>query len=264
MRLFLLVASVFIMGGCASPYAKFYKDNIGGIDVTKNPNVIQSKEPPQLINGSGLLEDEYRMVEGGYLGIGYSSFNASNVSDAQAIQQAKKVHAHTVIIYKTYTNTRSGSVPFTSPDYTTTTNSYSGNVYGYGGSASYSGRGTSTTRGTKTTYIPYSVNRFDYMATYWVKTDINKYSLGVRVGDLTEEQKQSFGSNKGVSVQVVIKGTPAYHEDIMRGDVLKRINEEEIYDVKDFSKKIELHKGQKVKLTIIRNGEEIIKPVELN
>jgi hypothetical protein len=263
MRLFLLIASLLLIVGCVSPYAQFYKDTSGGIDVSTHPMVIQSNDPPQLFSGSNQLDDEIIMLEKGYSLIGYSSFNAANGSDAQAILQAKKVHAHVVIVYRNYTNTRSGSLPMTTPNNRTTTSSYSGNVYGYGGSASYYGSGTSTTYGSQTTYIPYSVDRYDYLATYWVKTDTSKLSLGVRWGDLTDEQKQAIGSNKGVDIIAVIKGTPAYYEDIIRGDVLKKINGDEIYDIKDASEKIGKYKGQKVEITLIRKGKEIIKTVQL-
>jgi hypothetical protein len=68
---------------------------------------------------------------------------------------------------------------------TTTTNVY-GNTFGSGGFNTFSGMANTTTYGTQTTYIPYNVDRFDYVATYWAK--MKPGIVGVQMVNLSDEQ----------------------------------------------------------------------------
>ncbi len=263
-----------LLFGCATPFAKYYYDKTGGIDLTKIPTVIISADAPKLFRGNDPEIDRQRMLEDGYNLVGYSSFNGANVSERGALNQAKKVHATVVILYSKYTNTLSGSMPLTLPDTQTSTtydsgNVYgSGNIYGYGGSAYYSGRAnysgtsTTTTYGSKTTYIPYNINRYDYLATYWIK--IKPPSFGVHVVDLSPEIRKKIESNKGVMVIAVIKDSPAFRVDILKGDILKRIEETEIYDVRSFIDSVKQYAGKKVHVLLLRDGKEINKEIKLN
>ena len=254
---------IVLIQGCATPYSKFYVDLTRGADITTNPKVVLTSEEPKLFNGNDPEKDALSMMENGYLMVGYSSFNAANVDLNGAIAQAKKVHASVILVYSKYTNTVSGVMPFTLPDTKTSTTSLYGNVYGSGGDwASYSGMATTTTYSSKTTYIPYSVNRFDYLATYWVKQ--KPLILGVRVKELPPEIRSEIQSNKGVLVTVVVKGSPAFRSDILKGDVIKRIGDTEIYDVESLMSTVPKYEGQKVVITIYRNGKLLNKEVQLN
>ena len=55
--------------------------------------------------------------------------------------------------------------------------------------------------------LPYSVDRYDYAATFWAKSKL--LPLGVHVNDLTDDLRKQLGSNRGVVVNVVVKGSPA-------------------------------------------------------
>lgn len=249
------------LSGCApEPYSHFYS---GRVDAAKDPKVIIPNEEPKLFRGSDKEKDALAMAENGYVMVGYSAFNAGNVDNKGAIAQAKKVHASIILIYSEYVNTVSGVMPFTQPDTRTSTSSLSGNVYGpRGDMATYSGTATTTTYGSKTTYIPFSVNRYDYLATYWAK--LKPLLLGVRVRDLTPETRNEIQSNKGVRVAIVVKDSPAFRSDILKGDVLRRIGETEIYDAKSFGNTVQKYEGQNVFITIYRNGKLLKKQVQIN
>ena len=141
MKIILIIVATLLLSGCATPFAQFYYDQTGGVDVTKISTVILSTDNPKLFRGNNPDVDNQQMLEDGYGLLGYSSFNAGNVSEDGAINQAKDIHASVVVLYSKYTNTLSGSLPLTLPDNKTSTtygsgNVYSsGNVYGYGGSA---------------------------------------------------------------------------------------------------------------------------------
>jgi hypothetical protein len=255
----LLISSLCIFSGCLNPYGQYYTDHTGGANILENPNIIVSTDEPKLIQGSNVENDGIRMLEDGYLLIGVSSFNAANVNQKSAIEQAKKVHADTVIVYSQYTNTVSGSMPVTVPN--TQTTYHSGNIYGSrGGFANYSG--TSTTYGTQTTYVTYSIMRYDYLATYWVKIKLPR--LGIHFEDLTDELRKKVESNKGVYIIAVIKGSPAFNADLLKGDIIRKLNNIEIIDKNHLINLIAENKEQRIELEIFRNEKTIIKQVQLN
>lgn len=260
-RKLLVIMALVLLQGCAAPFAQFYYDRTGGADLTKLPSVVLPAGEPQVYRGNDQEQDALKMFEDNYNLVGYSSFNAGNVDENGAVAQARKVHASVVILYSKYTGSVSGSVPLTLPDTRTSSTSVYGNVYGSGGYASYSGNAYTTTYGTKTTYIPYTVQRSDYLATYWIK--MKPPIFGTRITDLTPEVKQQIGSNKGVLVFAVIKGTPAFEADILKGDVLRKIGDISIYDQESFQRALSQYEGKQADVTIIRGEKEITKSVRL-
>ena len=264
MKLRLIAVVGLLLSGCAggNPYVKFYQDR-AGVDLTKSPRVVFPTGKPELFRGSDLDADYVRMLEDGYGLVGISSFNGSDdVNVSSALKQATQVHASVVLVYSKYTNTVSGSIPWTTPDTQRSTTTLSGNVIGPGGVATYSGNASSTTYGTRTTYIPYSDNRHDYFASYWIK--LKPPVIGVQIQELTTELKKEIGSNKGVVVIAVMKGSPAFTADILRGDILKIIGDTEILDKKKFNDAAVRYAGKKVMVRFIRDGKEFTKEILFN
>jgi hypothetical protein len=250
-----------LLQGCSTPFAEFYHDNTGDVDLSKAPAVELPTGKPQLFRGNHPEQDTLRMLEDNYRLIGYSSFNAGDVNESDAIAQAKKISAAVVILYSQYTGSVSGSMPLTLPDTTTSSTSMLGSAYGPGGYASYSGTAYTTTYGTKTTYIPYTVHRSDYLATYWIK--MKRPIFGVHIQELTPEIKKQIGSNKGVLIQAVIKGSPAFDADILKDDVLKQIGDIEVFDGDSYQKALSKYEGKEADVFIIRGDNEIHKSVRL-
>jgi hypothetical protein len=258
MRKILLITFCLVFSGCENPYSQFYADFTGGKNVLEDSSIIMPTNEPSLIQGSNMGKDDKRMLEEGYILLGYSAFNAATMNQNLAIQQAVKIHADTVIVYSAYTNTLSGIMPMTVPN--TQTSYHSGSIYGSGGGyANYSG--TSTTYGTQTMYMPYNVNRYDYSARFWVKKKPPRF--GVATIDLTDELRTKMGSNKGVYVFAVVKGSPAFDSDLLSGDVIRCINGQEIIDFNHFMKLLDRVSEPAIELDIFRNGENIKKKVLL-
>ena len=253
---------IFLLAGCAAPFSKYYYDQTGGIDVAQAPTVVHTEGKPRLLRGNSVKDDSLKMLEEGYAMIGYSSFNAGNVNEKGALSQAKKVHAAAVIIYSKYTNTVSGAMPLTLPNTQTSSTSLYGSAYGSGGYANYSGNAYTTTYGTRTAYIPYSVRRSDYLATYWVK--LKKPIFGAHLRELSTETRQELGSNHGMMVNAVIDGSPAFQADILRGDILRKIGNLEIASTGDFQTALKRYQGKSVSVVVFRNGETLVKKLKLN
>lgn len=260
-KLMVAIGLLALLQGCATPFAQFYYDQTRGADLTKLPSVVLPTGEPQVYRGSDQEQDALKMLEDNYNLVGYSSFNAGNVNENGAITQAKKVNAAVVILYSKYTGSVSGSVPLTLPDTRTSSTSLSGSAYGSGGYASYSGTAYTTTYGSKTTYIPYTVHRSDYLATYWIK--MKPPIFGTHIRDLTPEIRQKIGSNKGVLIYAVIKGSPAFEADILKGDVLKKIGDVAVYDAESFQNVLTEYQGREVDVLIVRGDKEIHKSVKL-
>jgi len=266
-KLFLILIIFCLLGwGCVKPYSQFYHDETNGFDVTTSPAFEIPEGEPKVINSNfaNIENDDITMFEDGYIRLGYSSFNAKHYGEYGAIAQAKKVHASVVILYSQYTDTESGAVPLTLPDTQTSTTNFSGSVYGSGGYSSYSGTGTTTTYGSRTTYIPYNVRRYNQVATYWIKSSDSFTKLGLRVIDLTPEARQALGSNKGMLILAVIKNSPAFHADIINGDILRRVGENEIYSLDSYLDALGKYAGTETQVIVWRKGNEIKKDIKLN
>jgi membrane-associated protease RseP (regulator of RpoE activity) len=261
MKKLLLIFLGLLATSCAKPYEQYYTATTKGIDISKFVDVTRTE--PKLMIGNDVKSDSIQMAENGYACLGYSSFQGRKINESQAIEQAKKVNASIVLVYSKYLDTLSGYSPLILPDYKTSVTNVTASAYGSSGYATGYGAGTTTTYGTQTTYVPYHIDRFDQGATYWAK---KKYPpvLGVRGSEIPPELRQKIGSNKGLLVFVVEKQSPAYRADIVNGDIVKKINNTEIYDESTLESALRLNAEKKVSILLIRDGKEIIKEVVLN
>ncbi|MGD0972120.1 MAG: PDZ domain-containing protein [Desulfobaccales bacterium] len=261
-KLWIALLGIFLVGGCARPYAKYYHDLVQGEDTSGVIFATETEEPKLLRGTTDLKADILLMLENGYAPIGYSEFTGPKFNENQAIEQAKQVKASVAVVYSKYFDTRTHIQPIVIPDIQRTVSSGQATAFGSAGSATVFGTGTSTTYGTQTIYGTRTIDRFEQGATYWVKR--KGVLLGTIPGDLPPELRQKIGSNKGVLVVAVIKGTPAFSADILRGDIIKKVNNIEIIDPKQYQETLIPNANKKVTITLLRDGKEIVKEVKLN
>ena len=259
----LLVLAAGLLSGCANPYTKFYTDYTHGIDVLSDSRFVQSTSSPEIVHGTSPLEDKKMMFRKGYGCLGTSSFNGATVNPQYALSQAIKIHADIVLVYSDYTETLSGNMAMTLPDTQTSTSYMNGSVYGSGGGyASYSGTAVTTTHGTRTEYIPYNVQRYDYFASYWKKMKMP--SLGVTMNNLSDEAIKALESHKGAEVTIVVENSPAFNNDIIEGDIISEINGTTIQNAQQAQQLLSEQKGKLTKFKIFRNGRYLDKEITLN
>jgi len=261
----LLAVSILTIStcGCSNPYSAYYQDLTNGQQVVGAKNMQPETVDVRVVQGGNVDEDTKGMMREGYIVIGVSAFNAGAVNPQGAKRQAQKVGAEVVIVYNQYTNTVSGVMPFQQPTTQTSTTYHSGSVYGYGGGmATFSGTSQTTTYGSQTTYIPYNVDRYDYLATYWTKA--GQMRLGVRVEELTDEMRQRLKTNKGVYVTVVVKRSPAFAADVIEGDIITKIDGTEVLDGPDFVQLINRYREKEFTLTIYRDGQYMEKHIPVS
>jgi len=255
-RAFIFLIVSFFLASCASGYEKFYRPlpirQIAGlVPLAGDPQYSTSNSDPQTIIAN--------MYEDSYAPVGVAAFVGPAGNPSDALDQARKVGAARVIITSKFRNTVSGSIPLTLPNTTTSFNSGTANVYGSGGFATGNYSGTTTTYGTQTTYIPYSVDRYDQVAIFFAQ--LNRRGFGTLVNELTPDQKQQLGTNKAVAVVAVRRGSPAFMADIMPGDFLISVNGVETFDVDATMSAMNASMGKTSSVSLIRNGHAITKTV---
>lgn len=260
----LMLAAAMLLGGCASGYSQFYQPVNG---VTPEMIAAQRVAPPPAIPILDRSGDKPEAVAAaynrhGYGVIGFSSFNgAAGQSEEGALEQGAKVGADVVVVISPqYTGTRSTVIPFTTPTAQTSYTSGTATAYGSGGPVFVSGNSTTTTYGSRTTYIPMHTDRYDYGALYFVK---RKYVLGANWRDLSDEERQAIQSNRGLYIMSVVNGSPAFNSDILAGDILLEVQGEAVTSQDAAGQQLAALAGQKIEVTLYRQGQRIRKVVQL-
>lgn len=257
-KIFIVTTLLLLLSACASPFTQYYQDSTAGVGVKGNPILMPFVGDPIVRKGDNPKEDLIKMVEDGYVKIGLSSFNAGNVNEDGALNQARAVNAAIVLIYSKYTNTVTGAMPLVTPN-TTVSNTYvNGSSYG----RPFNANAQTTTYGTQTTYIPYSVNRSDYLAVFYAKA--KPPALGISTVEIPSDMRRSVGTNKGVLIFAVVKQSPAFYADVFRGDIIEKINGVDIYSPQQFVEQAKKNSGTKTEFLLIRDGKLISKKIDLH
>lgn len=261
--MFVFVACAFL-AGCANGYSQFYRPTPGAtpeaIAATREspapsvPRLIEAGSDPKVVVES--------MARDGYGVIGVASFSSGhNAPEKEALEQGSKVGADVVIVMSpSYAGSVTSSIPITTPTSQTSYTTGNATAYGSGGVVNAYGSSTTTTYGSKTDYIPFTVNRYNYGAIYLVK---RKFILGVNWRDLNDAERQQLQTNQGVYVTLVVNGSPAFRSDILPGDVILAVNGQAVEGAEGATQMLKGLDGQTINLTIARNGKWIKKAVTL-
>jgi hypothetical protein len=264
--IFTLVFSLVITG-CTNGYNRYYTSTVSVNDIKTyrdtipsiNPEVIKIKSRNDI---PAIIDEQWK---NGYIGIGYSEFYSSIYwdlirSESRAISQGIDVSADRVFICDPLLNSSTTSViPISTP--TSNTAYTTGTIYGYGGSLNYNS--TTTIAGVNTSHVPYTSNEYSFCAGYFVKENTRLVVFGILPRELTNDEKSKMNTNKGVAVRLVKYNTPAYEHDILVNDIIMKIDDI-FLDYVTYRSVIESYKHRQIKVTLIRNGETIIKTIQLN
>lgn len=260
MRAFVIMLACVAIAGCATGYSQFYQP-LPSADQTLARRVAPAPEQPIVERTSGDWRDiTDRYARLGYVPLGSSSFNSGqDKDDEDAVEQGQEIGADLVVIIQPrHTDTRTTSIPITTPTTTTSHTTGTATVYGNGGSATAHGNATTTTYGSRTTYIPMTVSRYDFGAIYFVKV---KIQFGAYFRDLSDAERGSLQTNKGAAITLIVDGSPAYNCDVLVGDIVLTVNGERVSGAQGMMDLIQLHAGQSADLMLVRNGKEISKTV---
>jgi S1-C subfamily serine protease len=106
--------------------------------------------------------------------------------------------------------------------------------------------------------MPYTVNRADFGAVYFIKT---RARIGVYMEPLDDATKRRLERNAGVIVAIVVEGSPAFNADILPGDVLISFGDSQVRSVEDYQQLLNSFKGDKVDFVLDRDGRSITKTI---
>ena len=163
----------------------------------------------------------------GYISIGSANFVSNAASEQQVIEQAKKVKAKLVLVQKQLLD------------------------------QSLELKNVSE-RSTKQWF-------YNIESIFFVKDESYKQgSLGVSVGELSQELTRKYQRNTGVVVFLVYKNSPAYRANLLRNDVITKINSRDVW--KDNFLTVlneEKSKSNNVIFSILRDGVDKKIPITL-
>jgi hypothetical protein len=246
-------------------FSKFYQDNAG----TGITNLAPYSGSTKIYTPANLTNDVRDLYRNGYSLIGVSAFQGPPQANGALMSQAKKVGADIVLISSAYLGSQQAAVPWIqyNPGQTYTTTSsgtVNANVWGSGGYAygtgNYYGTSTTTSPGTfNTQIIPVTVHQYQYEAAFFRK--MPRPILGVLPQPLPPEIRQQLERNTGVYAWIVRDNSPAFAANILEGDVILKLNGEDVISVDDYIAKYTRLAGEKVDVQIWRNGQ--IKSISL-
>lgn len=201
----------------ANDWEKFY-NSIPGF-----PQVIDATTDPEQLPGRGNIDaDIDAMWRKGFAPIGYTYFNGSDTKTKGALKLARKMKARFIVVESQYTGTNTGTIPLITPTTDTTYSNGTASVYGSGGQATGSYSGTSTTYGSRTTNMAFSVNRYDINVIYF--KEMPKLGIGAMFRDPTPEEVSRIETRRAVVVKSIRDGSPSYNADMLPGDIITWVN----------------------------------------
>lgn len=186
-------------------------------------SAIASTVPPERISSQGSLDaDMGAMWKRGYGPIGYTSFSSPNGKTKDAERLAKKLKARYYIALTELTSSYTASIPLTLPSNTSSTTTGNFSTMGTGGYNTGTFSGTTTTYGSRTTYIPMTVNRVQKFGLYFAEAP--KVGTGIFPRDLTPDEIAKYETQRGFGIRFVREGSPAYEANLLPGDVVLKVN----------------------------------------
>lgn len=258
MRRVLAWFACLALAACANGYSQFYTP----APAASLAQLDRFEGVPTVIESTGDLEGDIgAMFTRGYGALGFSNFNGPTESVAGAVAQGKSVGAQYVVVSRQFARTVQGSIPMTTFAPQTTYTNGTVNAFGPGGSATGNYSGTSTTYTQQTTYIPFTIDRYDQKALYF--GPIARKGVGILVSEIDPRNAQRLGTQKGVIVRAVRRGSPAFNADILPGDVLMDVAGQTVFDQEMAFARLRAAYGTDVVVTILRAGQQLQKTLSL-
>lgn len=263
MRFFLgviVLSSSLLLAGCVNNFEESYQ---GQANARLLPNYVPSTEEIKIISTTDLSKDEKILMKRGYVMIGKSSFqaNTGTVREDALLDHAKKVGAQVVLIKSVVTGTVNKVMALSTPTSSTSYTSANAHAYGSGGYANAYGNSTTTTYGSETSYIPYTISRSSVGAEFFA---LFKTQLGVFPTDLTDEEKKAIGQNGGIKVFEIVDNSPAYFSNILPDDLIVSVNGKQVGNREDFLEKVSNLPVGMNKFELIRNNQHVFKQVDIS
>lgn len=263
-RLMAVTVSLLSFVGCVNPYRANFNST-----QDRYPNWLEGRlsKPsgnPRLMISDNIGEENWRLYERGYLMVGFSKFAGPDVDVDLALKEAKNVGADVVLVQKKFAKTLTETVTVTNfPPSETTTVRENTTVLGEKGPRQVDRRvDITTSKGPETFYVPKQVDYFEHSATFWRKFE--RPIFGAFVQDLSDEQKQRLQTNQGLSVRAIVTDSPAYTADLLKGDLVLKLDGKPVPSAQRFYEEIAKRAGQEIELSLLRGDKTLARRIKLN
>ena len=121
---------------------------------------------------------------------------------------------------------------------------------------------TNVSKSFTTQLMTESEDKFDILATFWMKVDMSKVAFGAITKTLPPRLRRTIGSRHARLVSAVVGNSPAWNADIWEGDVITAINGQKVGT--KFDEQVRSFMGQEVAITVWRDGELLQLPARIN
>lgn len=264
MKNIIVVLAVGLLSACVNPYRANFNST-----QDRYPSWLESRfaphtKAPKLIPTDNIEAEGQKLFEQGYIMIGYSRFDHPKLDSALAVQEGKARGADLVLLQRKFSQSLTETVTMTQWGPSETTDLHENTGVTSGTETTHIDRRISitTSRGPETVYVPQQVDYFEHAATYWRK--IERPIFGASVRDLSDELKQKLQTNRGLVVRSLVIDSPAYAADVLKDDVILKIDGEGVPSAKRFYEDLIGKAGKDVTLSILRGNKTIEKKVKLN
>jgi hypothetical protein len=203
----------------------------------------QSAQPDTKMYLSNRKEDDnISMLENGYDMMGSSGFSATDAPVDAALQHGKAIKADTVLVYRKYGSAKTSSSKFELIK-----------------KAAKSG-GEVDEKDLVEGPIEYQ-----YYASYWAKLPMPLFGVHViklvRAASDEDEQKVA---EPGLKIIAVIKDSPAFKANVVKGDTLLKIGDVTLDKADDLFAAVKRYAGQAIPVVLLHEGTELKTTVLLN
>jgi len=230
-NIILVVLLCFISCESSPTFSSWYNPWLD-TNILQNMISLKEGEEPQIITSSNIDNDFFNVLSNHYYCIGDTSFNGPDDDLTKDIKKQCQQNGAMIALYsKSYTDTRSG-------------------ITGYG---NYIGS--------------YNIRRYDYIVYYFIPLPMEfqyRLNFGIDAWEIPNNMREEIGRNTGAYVNVVYKNTPAFFANILRNDVIIRINEYNINTYKNFYDILNtFNAGDELEVEFVRKDQNHITKVKL-
>ena len=88
--------------------------------------------------------------------------------------------------------------------------------------------------------------------------------FGANFRNLTTSESQQIGSVNGITLITITQGSAAAAAGFVPGDIITKVNDQVVVDMKHFQQLLTENQGKATKLTMFRSGKLIERTVSLS
>jgi len=264
MHYLITVVALCLFTACANPYRVNFNSTQDRYPSWLSSRFAPAKKNPELIKTNDIQSEGWNLVSKGYVMIGFSKFDLPQINEELALREAKTRGSDIVLIQNKFSKSLTETTTVTQWPATETTEIHEDTgLTGERGTRNIDRRvEIRTTRGPETYYVPRQVDYYEHSATYWRK--VERPLFGAVVQDVPDEMKQRLQTNRALLVRAIVTDSPAYQADLLKNDVILKMDGEQVNSARRFYEELILKAEQKITLTLLRNDKVIERSVTLN